>query len=249
MGCLYAILLGAVLAAPPVHAQDADTDEARGAFQAGEAAYRAGRFAEALDYFTRAYELTHEPDLLYNIATVQDRLRHDREAIEAYRAYLDARPDSSDRANIEARVAILLQALAESEHEPGPRSPTEEALPVASPQPTTAHLAIPSPGPAASGAGPGPWIMVGGSAAVIVAGLILLIAGQADADTVSGGTRWAAIQDAFNRAPVLLSTGWVLLGLGAAAVAGGIAWAVLGGGRGEPSVALGPGSVVVRGSF
>ncbi len=240
LALLLLLLAPAWLAGATALAQDASTDEARGAFAAGQAAYTAGRFAEALGYFERAYELTREPDLLYNIATVHDRLRHDAQALDAYRRYLEARPDAEDRANIEARVRVLEEAVARETAAPAPEAQPEPA-PEPEPEPE------PRPAGRASDAGPGPWIVAIAGGALLAGGVALLVATQLDLDAVASGTRWADIQGAYDRVPILSATGWSLLGVGAAALAGGLIWAALGGGSTE--VALGPGGVVVRGTL
>lgn len=239
---LLLLLLPITLGGAPALAQDASTDEARGAFAAGQAAYTAGRFAEALGYFERAYELTREPDLLYNIATVHDRLRHDAQALDAYRRYLEARPDADDRANIEARVRVLEGAI---ERESAAPPPEHVALPEPEPEPEPQRE--PRPGAQASDAGPGPWIVAIAGGVLLAGGVALLVATQLDLDAVASGTRWSDIEEAYDRVPILSATGWSLLGVGAAALAGGLVWAAVGGGSTE--VALGPGGVLVRGTL
>ena len=76
---------------------DAQLAKAKAAFELGTRAYADGEFESALESFRRAYELTGSPDLLYNIATVSDRMRRDEEALQAYEGYLEARPKSADR--------------------------------------------------------------------------------------------------------------------------------------------------------
>ncbi len=250
-----ALILGiAALTLPrPALAQEADTEEARAAFTAGQAAYSAGRFSQALTDFQRAYELTNEPDLLYNIATVHDRLRHDAEALEAYRRYLAARPDSEDRANVEARIAVLEEAVArasaeaaaEPADEPTEGVPDEVALPAPSEPTSEDETVVPA---VSSDPGPGPWIVTGVGGAAVAAGVVLLVLTQLDMDTVASGTRWTDIQGAHDRVPVFSVTGWTLLGVGVAAVAGGLIWAAVGGSS-DTEVAIGPGSVHVRGRF
>jgi hypothetical protein len=71
-----------------VQAQSSQSREARiaaakQAFAVGTRAYANGEFRTALTSFQRAYELTGSPDLLYNIATVSDRMRRDEQALDA----------------------------------------------------------------------------------------------------------------------------------------------------------------------
>ena len=87
--------------------------QAKNDFAAGTRAYADGDFEGALSHFRRAYELTGSPDLLYNIATVSDRMRLDVQALGAYEGYLEARPDSADREHVESRIDVLRRAIEE----------------------------------------------------------------------------------------------------------------------------------------
>jgi tetratricopeptide (TPR) repeat protein len=107
-------LLAAVLILPsPVSAQEEPTNdtEARALFEAGRAAYSAGRFDEALDRFRGAYRLSPRPPLLFNIGQSADRLRHDREALEAYEQFLAAEPNSAGAPTARQRIAFLRAQL------------------------------------------------------------------------------------------------------------------------------------------
>ena len=76
----------ATLQATPAHAQmsDADREEARGLFAAGQAAVDAGRWTDALDSFQRAYGITHVPSALFNVAFALRALGRFREAESAF---------------------------------------------------------------------------------------------------------------------------------------------------------------------
>lgn len=249
-----AAFLACCALAAPVRAQDAGVEEARGAFEAGQAAYRAGRFPEALQYFERAYELTEEPDLLYNIATVHDRLRHDREALDAYRAYLEARPRADDRANLEARIRVLEEAVASAEAAP-PIELEPDVEPDVEPnvEPDVAPRVAPEPEPPPppADAGPGPWVLVGVGAAVAVAGGVLVGLMVSDLDTVqsANGVPFSAIRDAYDRVPIFSTSGFVAIGVGAALLGAGIGWAIAGSSDGSTQVTLTPTGAAVRGRF
>ncbi len=241
-----AILACILLPLSLAHAQDAAATEARAAFEAGQAAYEAGRFDAALSYFERAYELTSEPDVLYNIATVHDRLRHDREALEAYRGYLEGRPDAPDRANVEARIEALEATLSEPEPEPEPEpnlEPEPDPEPPAPPAPET-HVVTRDPGP-------GPWVLVGVGGAIAVAGGVLVGVAFGDIAAVESGPPrpWGEVADAADRAPVLSGVGFAAIGAGVAALAAGLVWVAVGGGQEEVQVGVGPGGVRIGGRF
>src|SRR5690349_5926027 len=91
----------------------ADMDEqARDAFDAGRSALADGRTEDALTSFRRAYRLSGRPQLLYNIGLVEDRLRHDRPALEAFESYLEAVPQAENRASVEERIRTLRDEIA-----------------------------------------------------------------------------------------------------------------------------------------
>lgn len=91
--------------------------EARSEFEAGAIVFAEGGFAEALAHFERSYELSGRPELLYNIAICHDRLRHDRLAVQNYDAFLEALPETERRAEVEARLPALREAIAREDAE------------------------------------------------------------------------------------------------------------------------------------
>lgn len=118
---LLALILGS--ATLPAYAQapaadseltDEERDEqGRQLFLAGATAYEGGRYDVALANFQAAYELTNRGALLYNVALAHDRLRHDAEALAAYRGYMTEVPDNPHRAQVDARIEALERAEAE----------------------------------------------------------------------------------------------------------------------------------------
>lgn len=98
----------------PVPAPTPADEEARALFEAGRIAFGNRRYTQALEMFERAYELSPRPALLYNLGSTLDRLRRDREAVDAFRRYLEGEPNSPRRAEVEERITILEQQLATS---------------------------------------------------------------------------------------------------------------------------------------
>ena len=84
----------------------------RDLFEQGRVAFTAARFAEALDLFRQAYALSERHALLYNIGQAADRLRLDREALEAFDRYLAEIPDAENRIEVETRIGVLRETLA-----------------------------------------------------------------------------------------------------------------------------------------
>jgi tetratricopeptide (TPR) repeat protein len=156
--------------ASPVDASDA---VAKGLFQAGAAAFDAGQFTEALEHFQAAYARSPRPKLLYNIGQAADRLRQDEVALDAFQRYLAEVPDADGREQIEARVRVLEQAVAEQRAAAADEEAREGTAHEPSPAPSVAP-ASPEPPPADT-ARPFPWIPV----AVLGAGVVAMVAGAA----------------------------------------------------------------------
>jgi tetratricopeptide (TPR) repeat protein len=95
----------------PDHASAARDAEGRGLFEAGRAAFTDGRYEDALDYFDRAYALSHRSELLYNIGSANDRLRRDVEALAAFERYVRELPDAPNVREVESRIRVLRQSL------------------------------------------------------------------------------------------------------------------------------------------
>jgi tetratricopeptide (TPR) repeat protein len=107
LAATVAYLLCALIAAPAA-AQDSRTVvEARSVFAAGQVAFDDGRYADALGYFQRSYALSRLPELLFNIALCQDRLRDDDAAVASYRRYIYEMPRASNRPEVERRLEAL----------------------------------------------------------------------------------------------------------------------------------------------
>lgn len=122
---------------PAVHEapDQGDIEEARLLFLAAQRAFGDGRYEDAITSFQRSYSLTDDPQLLYNLAVVRDRLHRDEEAIETFRTYLELQPATPDRAEIEARIAAIERRIADRE---------VVAAEAAEPAPMIMHEAVPA---------------------------------------------------------------------------------------------------------
>jgi tetratricopeptide (TPR) repeat protein len=237
-----------------VHAQSSQSREARisqakKAFAAGTRAYANGEFKSALGSFQRAYELTGSPDLLYNIATVSDRMRRDEEALAAYEGYLEARPKSVDREHVESRIDVLRAAIearkrAELDAEIEARKAAiDAAARVKAERPLTEYV----------GPGPGPWITIGVGGAALVTGAVLVGLGQKDqkeVESAPAGSSYSMVQEMADRGPRRTKAGIALMTVGGVGIVGGIIWQLTGGHEeAMPEVSIGPTGVSVKGTF
>lgn len=180
------VLFLALLPALPAAAQTVDERhdaEAHALFSAGANAFSEGRFDEAYERFRRAHELSGRPELLYNVAAAADRGGHEREALEAYVAFLEGVPDADNRAYVEARIAVLRASLAgattdavpDTEGDAGTEDAVVDEVEIA---PTELRAAAPDPAAAIalfSSAG------VAGVAAIVTAALGFSIRSELDA--------------------------------------------------------------------
>lgn len=108
-----AIALILIGLACPAFAQTEPTDrdaEAHALFEAGRMAFTEGHYEDAYERYAEAYRLSQRPELLYNMGSAADRLRRDELALEHYRAFLIAVPDTPQRLDVEHRIAILERA-------------------------------------------------------------------------------------------------------------------------------------------
>ena len=229
--------------------RDARIAQAKKAFASGTRAYADGDFETALARFQRAYQLTGSPDLLYNIATVSDRLRRDEEALEAYEGYLEARPQSVDREHVEGRIEVLRAAI-EARHRAeidaeieARKAAVEAAARIKAERPLTQYV----------GPGPGPWITIGAGGATLVAGAVLFGLGQRDQNKVENaepGSSYSSVQEMAERGPRRTKAGIALMSVGGAAVIGGVVWQLTGGHEeAMPEVSIGPSGISVKGRF
>jgi hypothetical protein len=98
-------LASTALAAPT--AAEANTEKARTAFQAAQALYQAGRFADALTKFQEAQALKPHPVIVFNIARCHEQLGALPQALAAYREYLRLSPEATDRDAVQSSIASL----------------------------------------------------------------------------------------------------------------------------------------------
>jgi len=82
-------------------------DEARQLFDQGSSAFAAGRYQEALDAFDQAYEKSPLPEFLHNQAACLEKLGRPYAAADRFEAYLAAKPDAKDAAEIRSKVEKL----------------------------------------------------------------------------------------------------------------------------------------------
>lgn len=106
-------------AAPAV----ADEQRAQELFRAGLQHYNLAEFDAAISDFKAAYEASQAPGLLFNLGQAARLAHHDEEALHFYRTYLRLKPDASNRAYAELRIAELESVRAPPPPPPAPGRP------------------------------------------------------------------------------------------------------------------------------
>jgi hypothetical protein len=253
-----ALLLGAssALAAPP-DAKAKPKAAAGGGKEEFERAvklYQAQEYGQACPLFERSVELSgRRPSSLRALAQCERARKNNERAIVVFKEYLASKP--SDAAQVEETIRVLEKeraqlAVTPAIPEPGSTptpTPVEPpaAAPIASAPPTAAAsssasgAASPAPSQTQVALAPAParplrvapWVVVGGAALVGGGGAVLLALGKGDASSVenaAAGSAFSDVQGAADRAPMMMTLGTVLIGVGAAGISAGVAWLFLG---------------------
>lgn len=127
-------------------AQDVTSSDARALYQEGSRRYHAGEYDQAALLFERAYALSGASALLLNLAQAY-RLRGPTfcaQSLSLYRRYLESKPDSEHRDEVEQRIAEMDACVRTSP--PRPTTAVDAEPTAAAPAPPTAPM---TPAPAA----------------------------------------------------------------------------------------------------
>ena len=248
-------------------ADDQKRAEAKALYEQGLSHYNLGEFDQAIAAFRKSYELTQAPGLLFNIAQAF-RLKKDYEqATYFYTTYLRLQPDASNRADVEARLAEMQQAIEEQKKlekkppigtiapedntatTPRAATPATTITPPPSP-PTSAMPALNSPrdesgtrGTSLKTAG---YVTAGTGAALVITGLVfgqMAKSAEKDLNQLSAdmGT-WSAAQqakyDAGKRDNTIAIVSFVVGG--AAIATGGTLWVLGAMKKHDATVAINP---------
>jgi hypothetical protein len=141
---MLVLLLTAALAPTARADEPAPTKEqlalAKQAFEEGNALYKAGKLAEAIDKLKESYRLSRNAFLLYNIGHTYDQLGQHDMVLFYYRKFLAAAPASAPmRDSVAKRVAALEQENVQ-ESTPEPEDAVVEPAP-ASAEPASKYSA------------------------------------------------------------------------------------------------------------
>jgi hypothetical protein len=222
-----------------------DVDRAHTVFLSGKGFLDESNYDKAISYFRDAYSIDCSVHgILPIIATAYERKGDKASAVQALQEYIKRVPAASDREVVERRIRNLqdqMGAAAATSATPTV-SATVSAPPSATAVPTGTVTAQPtqtataptssatSTPPETGGHSAAPWIVVGIGGAAIVTGVILLVVGAGDVSTAqslcNGGRSCPTSSDADqgNTGRTLETVGGIALGVGGAAVVGGLVW-------------------------
>ena len=222
LGCVVVAVVGAVAVVDPsvAFAQPAPSAAARDALAQARQAHNAGRWQEAIDGYTRAYELTGDTDLLFQLGEVNRKLGQGVVALRFYRSYLAREPqgkhrDAAERAatSLESKgsaggpAAASTPAPAPVAATPPPPAPAKTPpAPVAAPAPVA-----PPPAPAPANVNPPVVVTAPPPAAPAVdlrADITSAPSEPAKGPPLPGGLAWAGVG-----ATLALGAGAVITGL------------------------------------
>lgn len=105
-----ALMLALAVTAPAATYAD-DRPLAREEFKAGSRYFEIGDYVHALEHFKTAYIAFEDPAILFNIAQCQRLMNQKVEALRSYRIYLQKRPETPNRDEIQKIIVTLEDAI------------------------------------------------------------------------------------------------------------------------------------------
>ena len=199
-------------AQPPKPAQNSADERAFTLYEQGRAAFREGRYKEAVVLLLESQRLKPEPVLDFNIGKAYEALGESAKAITHYEAFLKNVADVPDRPEIEAKLAQLKHSLA----------PKQEVGPVANPV-----VAPPSVDPVGDGPSPVPWFVAGLGLAGLGVGAGLGAAASSTNDDVANAANQVEGSELRDSAESLALGANIAFGLGGAVLAAGVIWGIV----------------------
>ncbi len=208
---------------------DGDVQAAKGAFQAGQAAFKEADYSRSILYWEDAYrrDCTAHP-LLLNLATAYELSGNKAQAIAALQTYLVRRSDAADADQITRRIEVLKRQLEESQRAAQPQPKAAPPTPIPAPSQassTTSAAPVADSGPKRP---IWPLIVAGAGGAVALVGVVVWSRAGADVKDVEkkcpGRICAPQIASEGNAARSRQSVGGVTAVVGLAVAAGGTAW-------------------------
>ncbi|XXX80549.1 tetratricopeptide repeat protein [Sorangium sp. So ce134] len=212
-------------------ATPADLEGAKGAHKAATQFYERADYDRAIQYWKDAYQLDCTAHgVLINIANAYEKKGDRAEAITALETYLARTPDASEAPTIQDKIQNLRNSIRPTPTPTASESASAPALPPTAPTASaSASVPVEPPPPPQPPYGYAPWVATGAGVVTLLVGGILTSSGFADIGAAEDSCPSRVncepdVADQGNQGRTHATVGGVLLGLGAAGVAGGLIW-------------------------
>jgi hypothetical protein len=146
------VLAAVVLVAAPLAWAEGDVDGARAAAERGRREYNLGHWQQSIDGFEKAYQLSGDATLLFNLGLAHTQLGHIGEALRFYRTYLREKPEAPNRDIAEKQIKALEAQEGRETAKPAAAPKPANVPPVPPPSvlpPSAVHPAPVTPPPSA----------------------------------------------------------------------------------------------------
>ena len=216
---------------------EAETAAAKGAYQAGNASFDEADYPRAITYWEDAYRRDCTANLLLkNLARAYELYGQKRQAVVALETFLVREPATADKEQIQRRIEVLKKQISAE------RTPVASAGPVPAPTPSPAATEVKPPPaapmpdvpPSAASRSVVPLVVAGAGAVTLIVGVALYVPAAKDVNHYedlcppdANGENQCNLQATAkeaNSAQEKKVTGAVVMGVGAAAIAGGLIW-------------------------
>ena len=198
-GVVAGTLLGATFVRPPTtRAQPADLDHAKELYASARKAMDEARYADAIRDFGASYDISKDPTLFYWIANANAQSGHCDIALIYYGRYLkEGHPSDQVLPTVKERITACggdPNIVGETGSGSGSGSAVVEPAGSGSGSGSGSDIAVDVGSGSGSGSGPpppipgrhqGPWLMVGGSIALITIGAVLAYSANAAENDIS----------------------------------------------------------------
>ncbi len=183
------------------------------------------RFDEALASFTESYNLSGEPNLLFNLALTHEQLNDNQRAIAFYELYVEEVPDAPDLGDVKTQIEALKAKIAASS--PPPSAPPLD-VPLSEKDPLTYYETDIKEKDGKERPGVfWPGVVVGAGGLLIASGVVTAILAQKEYDSLKNGCSPNCSDSDIKKAKGLaMATDFTFAFGGAAVVAGVVLWIV-----------------------
>lgn len=226
-----------------LHPSESDITAAKGAFQAGTVSFNEADYARAIMYWEDAYRRDCTATLLlHHLGRAYEGSGNLEQAIVALRTFIERSPESPERGQIQRRIEVFEQKIAEEKQQMAAVAPvknpaTPPVVGVPSSQPSNgSEPAAPAPGSSSTHQSSLAWapitLMAVGGVVTVVGGIVYLKA-KSDVSNVeklcpnhSACSPPSLVQQG-NNARARATTGTVLTFGGLAVAGAGVVWYLL----------------------